>query len=206
MHQGGSGETPFGQFQFEFLAEVAGPEDAAVIGREREEMALLAEGIHATVPHGGCRAGTTFVVAGFQRAGIRMGPDQAAGFGVEAGDHIKVILVAHGEDAPLHDRDARETDADPGRPCRLRIGWPTVEPVGVPRDAIQVGAAPLRPVEGMQRGETCCQKQEQPGTTRAVHGGNHRSRALGAQPMFNCTTANLCATSRGCRSRRRVWN
>jgi len=79
-------------------------------------------------------------------------PDLLAGGGIEAVDDVQLGLdvVALGEEAPVLDGHGGVAEPHVRDPDRL--GVPGAVPVGLRGDAVEVRAAPLRPIAAIRRG------------------------------------------------------
>ena len=155
--QGGTAQSPGGQFYAECLDQIRVPDDRARDCVQAEGLAVLAQCVHASICHRGCGTGAAFVAFGFQVTEITVLPKRAPGGRVKAvhdilvGQRLFIPLdtgVAHGVGTALAHGDRREARAHLFAPQDLRaLGAPVTGPVGLLGNAILGRAAPVGPVQ-----------------------------------------------------------
>src|SRR5262249_28052860 len=126
----------------EVLDQVAVPDALAALGFQANEVALLAQGVHALAVHGG-RASEAVALGA-----DRFRPDNLAAVALQGDDERLVALVADGVNAVAGHAEAGVAAAEalglPGQ--RRAVLGPRLEQAGVGGHVVAVRPTELRPV------------------------------------------------------------
>ena len=112
IHQGRTSLPPPRTASIEVLRQIFSPKHLAIGGGEAEQIAFMAKCVDLVAVNRRCAGRPSLELTESERLRISVLPDFRAGGGIEAENHVRVVVVAHGVDTACFNRHRRYSSAD----------------------------------------------------------------------------------------------